>query len=138
MWNAQTRQGRAAAIDEFLQSSLAGNIRFYADYLALARQRTLDMTEPTRPASVRTLWRVLVRLAASILAVAALMMYVAWQHNPQGEFHDAEEVHWAAWLAVGWSWFLGLWVPFAALASALWGASRWAARRRARWSAHAG
>jgi hypothetical protein len=53
-------------------------------------------------------------LIASSLAgaiVAALMMAIAWQHNPQGRFHeDALEggvlIHWGAWTLVGVSWFL--------------------------------
>ena len=96
------------------------------------------MTEPSRPASLRTLGLVVAGLAVPALAIAALMMYVAWQHNSQGEFHEDGMVHWASWLAVGWSWFLGLWVPLAAFAVAVWGATAWAARRRARADAPAG
>jgi hypothetical protein len=32
-------------------------------------------------------------------------MYAAWEHNPQGEFHDETGVHWADWCGVGLSWF---------------------------------
>ena len=34
------------------------------------------------------------------LLLAALMMYIAWQHNPDGEFHAAGAIH-AAWLQLG-------------------------------------
>ena len=34
------------------------------------------------------------------LPIAALMMYIAWQHNPEGEFHDAGVIH-AAWFQLG-------------------------------------
>ncbi len=40
------------------------------------------------------------------LAVAAFMMYVGWQHNSQGEFHDETGVHWGYWLFLGFSWFI--------------------------------
>jgi hypothetical protein len=39
-------------------------------------------------------------------AVAALMMYVGWQHNSQGEFHDETAVHWGYWFLLGLSWFI--------------------------------
>jgi len=36
------------------------------------------------------------------MAIAALVMYMAWQHNPQGEFHDNRgTVEWAQWLGYG-------------------------------------
>ena len=38
------------------------------------------------------------------LLLAALMMYIAWQHNPDGEFHEAGVVH-ARWLRLGLAWF---------------------------------
>ena len=40
------------------------------------------------------------------LAVAAFMMYVGWQHNSQGEFHNESGVHWGYWLFLGFSWFI--------------------------------
>ena len=39
-------------------------------------------------------------------AVAAFMMYVGWQHNSQGEFHEESGVHWGYWLFLGFSWFI--------------------------------
>lgn len=36
------------------------------------------------------------------------MMYVAWEHNPQGEFHDDTGVHWLYWLGIGFSWFVAV------------------------------
>jgi hypothetical protein len=45
------------------------------------------------------------------LLAASLMMAMAWEHNPQGEFHeDALDghmlIHWGAWSLVGVSWFV--------------------------------
>jgi hypothetical protein len=51
------------------------------------------------------------------LLVAALVMYVAWQHNAQGEIHDEFGVHWGYWLLVGFSWF----VPVAVTISLIFG-----------------
>lgn len=45
--------------------------------------------------------------------VATLMLYVAWQHNPQGEFYEGSVVHWGSWLGVGASWFVVIGVPTA-------------------------
>jgi len=38
----------------------------------------------------------------------AFTMYAAWDHNPQGEFHDETGVHWLDWLRVGFSWFVAV------------------------------
>jgi len=38
--------------------------------------------------------------------IAAFMMYAAWQHNPQCEFHCEGAVNWWHWLSVGASWFV--------------------------------
>ena len=50
--------------------------------------------------------------AAILLAVAASAFgtYVAWEHNPQGEFHEVDAagttiVHWIDLLIVGGAWF---------------------------------
>ena len=40
------------------------------------------------------------------VAVAAFMMYIGWQHNSQGEFHDETGVYWGYWLFLGFSWFI--------------------------------
>lgn len=40
------------------------------------------------------------------LSVAAFMMSVAWNHNPQGEFHLDGVIQWRPWLLVGVSWFV--------------------------------
>jgi hypothetical protein len=47
------------------------------------------------------------------LCFGAFAMYAAWQHNPQGEFHDETGVHWIDWLSIG-----GFWV--AAIAGVPW------------------
>ena len=33
------------------------------------------------------------------------MMYIGWEHNPQGEFHNEFGVQWGYWLFLGLSWF---------------------------------
>ena len=55
----------------------------------------------------RALWAILITLAPGLL-LGAVMMYVAWDHNPQGEFHEAGIIHWDAWLTVGLSWFFAV------------------------------
>lgn len=40
-------------------------------------------------------------------------MYLAWEHNPQGEFHElasdgTQLIHWQWWAAVGLSWFVAV------------------------------
>ena len=70
-------------------------------------------------------------LGASVGALAAAAtMTAAWDHNPQGEFHEAGVVHWADWLFVGGSWFvvIGLGVSFVAYL----GLRSWAALTGAR------
>ena len=54
-------------------------------------------------------------------AVAVPMMYIAWNHNPQGEIHEvgpdgALLVHWRYWLGLGASWFVTIFVSVVALA----------------------
>jgi phosphate/sulfate permease len=56
--------------------------------------------------------------AVAGFAVAAAMMYIAWQHNPQGEFHDETGVHWFSWFRIGISWLLAV-APPAALVVAV-------------------
>ena len=52
-------------------------------------------------------WRSGITLGAVIGAlVASGMLYVAWDHNPQGEFHGELGVNWANWLFLGFSWFV--------------------------------
>jgi hypothetical protein len=45
--------------------------------------------------------------ALPAILFGALAMYAAWQHNPQGEFHDYQTgaIQWADWLTVGLVWF---------------------------------
>ena len=56
--------------------------------------------------------------AVAGLAVTAAMMYIAWQHNPQGEFHDETGVHWLNWFAIGVPWLFAV-APPAALVSGI-------------------
>lgn len=65
------------------------------------------------------------------LLVGGLMMYAAWQHNPQGEFHDETGVHWGYWLLLGFLWFIFITgVPYAIGLGVL--AWRYIARSRGR------
>lgn len=52
-------------------------------------------------------------------AVGALMMYAAWQHNPQQSIHGEAGVDWGYWLAIGASWLALVGGGAAALLSAL-------------------
>jgi hypothetical protein len=50
------------------------------------------------------------------LAAAALAMFAAWEHNPQGQVHElaadgSHLVHWGSWASIGLSWFLVIAVP---------------------------
>lgn len=47
-------------------------------------------------------------LASLIIGIvfASSAMYMAWQHNPQGEFYADGNINWSDWLLVGGSWFL--------------------------------
>jgi hypothetical protein len=49
-------------------------------------------------------------------------MWVAWDHNPQGEFHEAGVIHWREWAPIGVLWagavFAVVFVPVLVLASA--------------------
>jgi hypothetical protein len=40
------------------------------------------------------------------LILASLMMYLAWQHNPQCEIHCEEIIHFSYWVGIGFSWFI--------------------------------
>lgn len=41
--------------------------------------------------------------------LGGVMMYIAWEHNPQGEFHTEAGLEWSRWLGLGALWFL---LPF--------------------------
>ena len=66
------------------------------------------MTRP--PSSSR--WIVLgVVVALFGLALGTFAMFAAWEHNPQGEFHELAAdgtitIQWSGWLLVGAGWFL--------------------------------
>jgi hypothetical protein len=53
------------------------------------------------------------------LSVAAVMMYVAWEHNLQGEIHNEDGVSWAYWFLIGLSWFIPVAVPLSLVSGAL-------------------
>jgi hypothetical protein len=49
-------------------------------------------------------------------AVGAVMMYAAWEHNPQGAYYElgaegGRVIHWGYWGLIGASWFLIVFVP---------------------------
>lgn len=48
---------------------------------------------------------ILIAIVISLLP-ASFMTHAAWQHNPQGEFHDAGVIHYGALLLVFGSWFM--------------------------------
>jgi hypothetical protein len=39
------------------------------------------------------------------LIVTAIIMSIAWEHNPQGEFHDETGIHWGYFILLGAFWF---------------------------------
>ena len=51
--------------------------------------------------------------SAAGLIVAAVIMYIAWDHNAQGEIHNEFGISWGYWFRLGLSWF----VPVAAFLS---------------------
>jgi hypothetical protein len=51
------------------------------------------------------------------VVVAALLMYIAWQHNPQGEFHESGRIHWGDWLLLGFVYALPVWLIGATVAA---------------------
>jgi hypothetical protein len=70
--------------------------------------------------SGRTRGAVIWRRSSTVAALAgiaagAFTMWAAWDHNPQGEFHDGSEIHWAYWLSIGLAWFIPAYVVVLAL-----------------------
>jgi hypothetical protein len=64
----------------------------------------------------RALATVAALCALAGVVVAALAMWIAWDHNPQREFHElaadgTQLIHWGWWATVGLSWFLVIYVP---------------------------
>jgi len=43
--------------------------------------------------------------------VGVSMMYIAWQHNMQGEIHQVQNIEWGYWLSIGLFWALVVGVP---------------------------
>jgi hypothetical protein len=43
------------------------------------------------------------------------MMYIAWDHNAQGEIHNEFGVSWGYWLGLGLGWFVPVAVPASAV-----------------------
>ena len=42
------------------------------------------------------------------LIVAAIIMSIAWQHDPQGEVRDESGIHWSYLLMLGAFWFVAV------------------------------
>jgi hypothetical protein len=40
------------------------------------------------------------------ITFSAMAVGAAWDHNPQEEFHSADQVHWGALLSIGLSWLV--------------------------------
>ena len=40
------------------------------------------------------------------IIISGIFMYIAWNYNPQCEFHCKDLVNWQAWFTVGISWFI--------------------------------
>lgn len=40
------------------------------------------------------------------IILAFLMMYIAWEHNPQCEFHCEGTIHFGSLIIIGVSWFI--------------------------------
>jgi hypothetical protein len=78
--------------------------------LTAARVSARCKAEAMDALAKRNLFLICTAAAFSVVgaSVAAFMMYVAWQHNPQGEFHDDAGIHWLPWLGVGLTWFLAI------------------------------
>ena len=56
---------------------------------------------------MRTPWKTGVLLGSAIgLIVATTIMYVAWEHNAQGEIHNEAGISWGHWLLIGTGWFV--------------------------------
>jgi hypothetical protein len=66
-----------------------------------------------------SLRRVVLVFAIVGASVAAAMMSIAWDHNPQGEIHDETGVHWRYWFLLGSTWFMAIGVVPSVLASLL-------------------
>lgn len=65
--------------------------------------------------TARRAWAWAVTLGSGVgLLVAAVVLSAAWEHNPQGEFHELGVVHWDSVL-----WLVGSWFVVFALAVAL-------------------
>ena len=63
-----------------------------------------------------------IAIVAGILAapITGLMMYAAWEHNPQGAIHEmgvdgALLIHWRYWILLGATWFAPVFVSVCAL-----------------------
>jgi hypothetical protein len=63
-----------------------------------------DHSMASRPGFIT--WRLLAVFVMIGVGLGGLMMAGAWQHNPQGEFHDESGIQWGPWLGLGLGWFI--------------------------------
>jgi hypothetical protein len=66
------------------------------------RQTAVVGQNPTLKAMTKRVTPLLLSAALLVGTLwAALMMYAAWEHNPQARFHEGGIVQWADWMSVG-------------------------------------
>ncbi len=78
--------------------------------------RPISFISQVRAHPYRLCW-----LLAGILAlmVSLLMLYAAWQHNPQQEFHSPDHINWRYFSILFGAWYLVCLLIFGLLFSAL-------------------
>ena len=55
----------------------------------------------------RKIFRLSIIIAVIVgVLIGAFMMYAAWDHNPSGEIHSEDVVHWGYWCEIGVSWLV--------------------------------
>jgi hypothetical protein len=80
---------------------------------------------------------ILAVLCALVAAAAgSLAMFMAWQHNPGGAFHEsvadgAQVIHWGSWSLIGLSWFVILFPPLCLIGAGAVGLFYYLDKRRA-------
>lgn len=68
----------------------------------------------------RALLTSVILVVALALSWAGTMMYVAWEHNPQGRFHENGIIHWDQWLIIGGTHFVVAFVAALPLMMLIW------------------
>ena len=71
-----------------------------------AEKRNVTVVNPTQKKKYRP-WKIGgICGSLSGLAVAAMVMLAAWDHNPQGTIHNESGIDWVYWLSLGFTWFV--------------------------------